>query len=315
MKPQKILIAVILMTVTSIAEGKIIFTPQWMPQAQFAGVYVAMDKGYFADEGLNVEIRHIKQSTRQSAIDMLKNGDTDIIMTQFVGALIGRDKGVPLVNVLQTSQNCGLVYVSKKPVTSYKQLHNKKIGTWRGGFREIPEIAFFEKGLKVNWIPSLSAMNLYVANAVDGMLAYSFNEYLRLLMAIGEIPNKNVVYFSDIGYNYPEDGIYTTAAYYQKNKKDVKKFAEAIKRGWDYARSNPAEALIITKKYMKLNNIPTSNIHQELMLREILRLQLNSRGVADYAPISKQMFDEINRKMYKAKMLKKMVKYEDMIMK
>lgn len=66
---------------------------------------------------------------------------------------------------------------------------------------------------------------------------------------------------------------------------------------------------------MKLNNIPTSNMHQELMLKEILKLQLNSRGVANYAPISKQTFDEITRKMYKVKMLKRIVKYEDMIMK
>ncbi|MDO4802621.1 MAG: ABC transporter substrate-binding protein, partial [Prevotellaceae bacterium] len=210
MKVQKLLIAAILMAITSIADGKIIFTPPWMPQAQFAGVYVALDKGYFADEGLDVEIKHIKQSTRQSAVDLLKSGEADIIIIQFAGALIARDQGVPLVNVLQTSQNCGLVYVSKKPVTSYKQLQNKKIATWENGFREISELAFFEKGLKVNWIPSLSVVNLYVANAVDGMLAYSFNEYLRLLMAIGEISNKNVLHFSDIGYNYPEEGIYTT---------------------------------------------------------------------------------------------------------
>lgn len=315
MRPKKILFAAILLAITSIAEGKIICTPPWMPQTQFAGVYVAMDKGYFADEGLDVEIKHIKQSTRQSAVDLLKSGESNIIILQFVGALIARDQGVPLVNVLQTSQNCGLVYVSKKPVTSYKQLQNKKISTWENGFREIPELAFFEKGVKVNWIPSLSVVNLYVANAVDGMLAYSFNEYIRLLMAIGEISNKNVLHFSDIGYNYPEEGIYTTEDYYRKNKKDVKKFAEAVKRGWNYARENPAEALAITKKYMKLNNIPTSNMHQELMLREILRLQLNSRGVADYAPIPKQMFDEITRKMYKVKMLKRIVKYEDMIMK
>lgn len=315
MKPQKLLILAFLLTTTSIAGGKIIFTPQWMPQAQFAGVYVAMDKGFFDDEGLDVEIKHIKQSTRQSAIDLINNGEADIIMMQFVGALIARGQGVPLVNVLQTSRNCGLVYVSKKPVTSYEQLQNKKIATWENGFREIPELAFFEKGVKVNWVPSLAVINLYVANAVDGMLAYTYNEYIRLLMAIGEIPNKNVLHFSEIGYNYPEDGIYTTKDYYQKNKKDVKKFAEAVKRGWNYARENPAEALEITKKYMKLNNIPTSNMHQELMLKEILKLQLNSRGVADYAPISKQTFDEITRKMYKVKMLKRIVKYEDMIMK
>lgn len=99
----------------------------------------------------------------------------------------------------------------------------------------------------MNWVPSLAVINLYVANAVDGMLAYTYNEYIRLLMAIGEIPNKNVLHFSEIGYNYPEDGIYTTKDYYQKNKKDVKKFAEAVKRGWNYARENPAEALEITK--------------------------------------------------------------------
>lgn len=315
MKPQKLLILAFLLTTTSIAGGKIIFTPQWMPQAQFAGVYVAMDKGFFDDEGLDVEIKHIKQSTRQSAIDLINNGEADIIMMQFVGALIARGQGVPLVNVLQTSQNCGLVYVSKKPVTSYEQLQNKKIATWENGFREIPELAFFEKGVKVNWVPSLAVINLYVANAVDGMLAYTYNEYIRLLMAIGEIPNKNVLHFSEIGYNYPEDGIYTTKDYYQKNKKDVKKFAEAIKRGWDYARENPAEALEITKKYMKQNNIPTSNMHQELMLKEILKLQLNSRGVADYAPISKRMFDDISRKLHKAKMMKRNIKYEDIIMK
>lgn len=310
-----LLMIALLLATANIAEAKIRFTPQWTPQAQFAGIYVALEKGFFTDEGLDVEIKHIKQATRLSATDLLKNGETDIITSQFIGALILRSKGMPLVNILQTSQNCGLVCISTKPLTSYKQLNGKKIATWKSGFREISELAFSDKKIKVDWIEALYGINLYVAKAVDGMLAYSYNEYVRLLMALGEISNKNVIRFSDIGYNYPEDGLYTTERYYNKNKNDVKKFAEAVKRGWDYVRENPEEALEITKKYMKLNNIPTSNIHQELMLKEILRLQLNSRGIADYAPVSQKTFNEIYQKLHQAQMLKKNVKYDDIIMK
>ncbi|MEI6050175.1 MAG: ABC transporter substrate-binding protein, partial [Bacteroidota bacterium] len=47
---------------------KIVFAPQWLPQAQFAGYYIAQDKGFYKEAGLDVEIIHPSASVKASAL-------------------------------------------------------------------------------------------------------------------------------------------------------------------------------------------------------------------------------------------------------
>ena len=88
---------------------QITFTPQWLPQAQFAGYYVAQNKGFYRSEGLAVRIVH--PSVSVNAVESLINGQSDIISLFLTTALSFKDLGVDLVNMGQISQNSALLFV------------------------------------------------------------------------------------------------------------------------------------------------------------------------------------------------------------
>ena len=249
---------------------RIVFTPQWATQAQFAGYYVAYDKGFYKDAGVEVDFQH--PSASYSAFNRLWEGSSDIITLQLVQAMIEIDRGIPLVNVLQTSQQNGLMLVSR--VDSLRTLDDfkkKKVGIWKVGFGELAYMMDVDKDMKIRWIPFLQGMNLYISGAVDATLAMSYSEYLQIKVSGHE--DKPYIRLSDTEYDFPEDGVYVTAEFYQKNADKVDAFAQASRKGWEWVHAHPEEALDIVMKWVEKEQVHTNRLYQRWMLEEVLRLQ------------------------------------------
>lgn len=297
-----------------LGQDVVTFMPQWTPQAQFAGYYVAMEKGFYSEEGLAVVIDHFGGSSSESVIDKLTHRKVDIITTQLLTAMLAREKGFRLVNVLQTSQVNGLMCAAHFPIESPQSLEGAKIGRWKAGFGEVCDMFCFKNGLNVEWIPYIKGINLYVSGAVDALLCYSYNEYIQLLLATGGIPEENVIRFRDYGLDFPEDGLYVTEAYYRKNKDVVDRFVRASRRGWEYARDHQEEALDITMKFIREFHVVTNRTHQRMMLEEMMRLQVNPEtGVADFAPVKRSVFEDLTATLLEMGFLKSGINYEEMV--
>ena len=268
---KKMNLMMVLMCLTfALQAQRIVFTPQWTPQAQFAGYYVAYDKGFYKQAGLEVDFQH--PSASYSAFNRLLEGSSDMITQQLVQAVVEIDRGMPLVNVLQTSQQNALMLVSRMDsIRTIQDLKGKKVGVWKVGFGDLGYIMDAEKELDIQWIPYLQGMNLYLSGAVDAALTMSYNVYLQIKVSGHE--NKPFIRFSETEYNFPEDGLSVTYDFYQKHKKEVQAFAEASRKGWEWAREHPEETLKIVMKWAKKENVPTNEIHQRWMLEEILNLQ------------------------------------------
>ena len=309
-----LLISLLLLSTLSLDAQKVRFMPQWTPQAQFAGYYMAQEKGYFEEEGLDVEIIHINPTTRKNTIAYLRAGDVDITMMQPCQAMAARDGGLELVNVLQTSQNCGLVCVSKSPLPDLKSLDGMRLGVWKSGYGEVARLAASDYSLNVQWVPFISPTTLYVKNAVDGVLAYTYHELIQLFLATGEMNEENVLHFSDFGYNYPEDGLYVMEKYLNRNSETVKKFCRAAMKGWNYVAQHQDEALKLVRRIINENNIQASEVLQKMMLEEVLRLQIDSRtGDRSFAPISRELYEEISAKALECGIIINEVPYDKLI--
>jgi NitT/TauT family transport system substrate-binding protein len=290
------------------------FMPQWTPQTQFAGYYVAIEKGFYAEEGLDVILDHFGGNSTESVVDKLDKRKVDIITTQLISAMVARDKGTHLVNVLQTTQINGLMCATRFPVESPQSLDGKRIGRWKVGFGEVSDMFCYKNGLTVEWIPYIQGINLYVSGAVDALLCYSYSEYLQLVLATGGIPEDHIIRFKDFGLDFPEDGLYVTDAYYKKNKDVVDKFVRASRRGWEYAREHPDEALEISMEFIREFDVATSTILQRMMLEEMLRLQVNPvTGVADFAPVRPEVFESLNTTLREMGYIRSDIKYEEMV--
>ena len=290
----------------------IIFTPQWTAQAQFAGYYVAQEMGFYEQAGVDVKIIH--PSVTQSAMDRIYKNESQATTLQLCQAMELVDMGIGLVNILQTSMNNAMVIISaseKDPLT----LKGQRVGIWSAGFGQIAICMSIKEGLDYEWVRFASNMNLFMAGALDATLAMSYNEYYQLVQAGMELTDKNVYRFCDHGYNIQEDGVYMTRAYYEQHREQAHAFAEASKKGWLWAAEHPEETLDIVMKYVKAERIATNRVMQKLMLKEVLRLQVDRESKKCEFRLRPDMVEKASQLMVENKMLVRKVKYEDLISK
>lgn len=260
---------------TIVAQEEIVFTPQWTAQAQFAGYYVAQAKGFYKDEGLKVRINH--PSASNPCINQLKNGNSQIITLQLPTAMQYIDKGLHLVNVLQVFQNNSQMIVSHKPLRNIRDLNGKKVGIWHAGFSELAYSIVHKYNLKWEWVPFIQNVNIYVSGAVDATLAQSYNEFFQLKLAGQRFKDSQLIYFADIGFNIPEDGLYVTADYLRNHRQQVNKFVKASRRGWEWAVEHPEETIDIVMSITRANGIKTNYPAQRWMLQQVTKLLIDRK--------------------------------------
>ena len=300
-----------LLALTSRAQNdEFVFTPQWTAQAQFAGYYVAESKGFFRETGINVRIEH--PSATQPAMSRLRNNQCQATTLQLCQAMEIVDEGMPLVNILQTSMNNGMVIVSsrgKDPLTQ----KGARVGIWSVGFGQLAICMNIKDGLDYEWVRFAQNVNLFVAGALDATLAMSYNEYYQLVQAGIEMTDKNVYRFCDHGYNVQEDGVYMRRDYYEKHRDQAEKFAKACRKGWEWAAKHPEETLDIVMQYVQKNRIATNRVMQKLMLREVLRLQVDRESKKREFRLRPDMVQLASRLMLENRMLEHEVTYEQLI--
>ena len=291
-------------------QDKLIFTPQWTAQAQFAGYYVAQEMGFYYKAGIDVEIVH--PSVTQSAINRIRNNESQATTLQLAQAMEIINDGIPLVNILQTSMNNAMVIVSSRGMNPLKQ-HGAKVGIWNAGFGQVAIGMSIKENLNYRWIPFATNVNLFVSGAIDATLAMSYNEYYQLVQTGIELSDENVYRFRDHGYNIQEDGVYVTKEFYEKNKDLAERFAAASRQGWEWAIQNPEETLEIVMMYVQKEHIATNRVLQKLMLDEVLSL-LKDRESGQYEfRLRPDMVKQASDLMIENGMLDREVTYEELI--
>ena len=288
----------------------IVFTPQWTAQAQFAGYYVAEAKGFYREAGVKVKIEH--PSATQPAMSRLRKNECQATTLQLCQAMEIIDDGIPLVNILQTSMNNAMVIVSARGVDPLTQ-KGAKVGVWSVGFGQLAICMSIKDHLNYEWIRFAQNINLFLAGALDATLAMSYNEYYQLVQAGIEMTDKNVYRFRDHGYNVQEDGVYITRDYYEKHRDQAKKFAEASRKGWEWAAEHPEEALDIVMQYVDAAHIATNRVMQRLMLNEVLNLQVDRESKKREFRLRPDMVQKASRLMVENRMLTREVKYEELL--
>ena len=292
MKRYLILLCFMCSAVVAVYAQQITFTPQWTPQSQFAGYYAALENGYYEEAGIDVDIMHPAKS--YSSINMLLDGSADIITSELIQAMDAVDEDIKLVNLLQTTQHSTLVLLAREEnLRSIMQLRGGRIGTWKIGFNEIPQMLDNHQNLDIEWIKFINPLNLYISGAIDATLVKSYNE--QILFSMSGITPGSVLKFSDMGFDFPEDGLYVTEDFYKRNTELCQKFAQASRKGWEWVRNNREAAIGIVMKYVKAENVPTNIYNQKLMLDVLLEAQEDTKGNTPSYNLSEDAFNRLNR--------------------
>ena len=303
-------IAVVMISaMTALALDKVTFIPQWTAQAQFAGYFVAKEKGFYAEEGLDVTIEFPSNSI--STMTLLKEGQCQFTTSPLLDALCTADKGTDLVNILQTSQQSGLVlvgYNGKNPETLDK---GDKVGIWGAGFSLLSNIFNQRNHKGLEFVCFTNNVTLFLSGAIDATLAMSYNELLLLRQSNIDISGKTVYWFSDHDYDIPEDGVYTTRDFYKDHPEECESFAKATQRGWEWCRQHPEEALDIVMQYIADNRILTNRVIQEMMLKEVLRLNTDPTNGHTTYELKKEKVEEASKLLYECQLIKRPITYSD----
>ena len=230
------------------AADKVTVQLKWVPQAQFAGYYVAQAKGYYAAEGLDVTIK--PGGPDVSPVQVIAGNGADAIVDWMPDALAAREAGVPLVNIAQVFDRSGLMLTCKKAsgVETPKDFKGKTLGVWFGG----NEYPFLNWMAKLGYKPDVDIKVLKQGFNVDPLLQNQaacistmiYNEYWQVVDA-GVKENDLVKFFyQDEGVATLEDGLYVLAPRLKDPAFVAKmaKFLKATFKGWNEAVKNPEEA-------------------------------------------------------------------------
>ena len=242
----------------------------------------------------------------------IRNNESQATTLMLCQAVEIIDSGIPLVNILQTSMNSALVIVSRKDQSPLTQ-KGIRVGTWSAGFDQLAISLSIKENLDYQFIRFANGINLFLSGAIDATLAMSYNELNQLRQAGVILTENNVYRFCDHGYNVQEDGVYMTKEYYEAHKAEAKAFAQACRRGWEWAAEHPEETLDIVMKYVRDNHIETNRILQRLMLEDILRLQLDKDTGERAFTLRPDMVNLINQLMIDNQVIFTPVHYEDLI--
>ncbi len=255
---------------------------KWVTQSQFAGYYVAKEKGFYEEEGLDVTIKPGGPDIAPEQV--IAGGGADVIVDWMGGALAAREKGVPLVNIAQPFKKAGMELVCPKdgPVKTEADFKGKTLGVWFFG-NEYPFYAWMNKiGLKTEGGPdgvtvlkqSFDVQPL-IQKQADCISVMTYNEYWQLIDA-GYKPEDLIVFnYSAMGNDLLEDGLYAMEDKLKDPAFEDKmvKFVRASMKGWKYATENPDEAAgIVVEAGGQDEN------HQKRMMGEIAKLIDNADG-------------------------------------
>ncbi len=249
---------------------------KWVPQAQFAGYYVALDKGYYKDEGLDVQI--LPGGPDIVPEQQVAGGSADIGVDWVASLLTSQEQEMPLVQIAQIFQKSGLVLISKKSanIQSPADLKGKKVGNWMGG-NEFEVLALFDK-YKLDPNKDLSftkqgfTMDQFLNGELDAASAMTYNEYQVAIESGVKADDMNVIDMNKEGVAMLEDNLFANSEWLATNKETAAKFVRASLKGWQDAINDPEGAVDIVMKQAESGS--TTKEHQLKMMQEVAKLIL-----------------------------------------
>lgn len=276
------------MTSGAMAADDVTLQLKWVTQAQFAGYYVALDKGFYEEEDLNVTIK--PGGPDVAPVQVLMGGGADVMVDWMPSALAAREQGAPVVNIAQPFKSSGMMLTCLKEsgVAGPEDFPGKTLGVWFFG-NEYPFLSWMSSlGIPTDGSDA-GVTVLKQGFNVDPLLqkqaacisTMTYNEYWQVIDAGISADDLITFKYEDQGVATLEDGLYVI----EENLEDpafvdaMTRFVRASMKGWKWAEENPTEAAMIV-----LDNDETgaqTETHQVRMMGEIAKLTAGSNGALD----------------------------------
>jgi NitT/TauT family transport system substrate-binding protein len=261
---------------------------KWVTQGQFAGYYVALENGFYEEEGLDVTIRPGGPDIAPPQV--IAGGGADVIVEWMPAALAAREQGLPLVNIAQPFVRSGMMLtcLAETGVTGPEDFPGRTLGVWFFG-NEYPFLSWMAtlgiptdggaEGVEV--LRQGFNVDPLLQRQADCISTMTYNEYWQVIDA-GISEDELVTFkYEDQGVATLEDGLWVLEDRLEDDEfvDRMARFVRASMRGWRWAEENPEEAAEIVLDYDETG--AQTEEHQVRMVREIALLTEGSSGVLD----------------------------------
>ena len=254
---------------------------QWFVQAQFAGYIAAVDKGFYREQGLDVQI--LEGGVDIVPQTVLAQGQADFAVAWVPKALASREQGAQITEIAQVFQRSGTYQVSfaDSNIKAPGDLKGKKVGNW--GFGNEFELfaamtkAGLDPGKDVTLVQQQFDMQALLRRDIDAAQAMSYNEYAQLLEAknpkTGQLyqpADFTVLNWNDVGTAMLQDAVWANSEKLRDSgfQDTAVKFLTGSLKGWAYCRDNAEECRdLVVKRGSKLGAS-----HQLWQMNEVNKL-------------------------------------------
>lgn len=276
-----------------------VFIPQWIPQAQHAGYYMALEKGFYRKRGIELEI--LRGGPNAPASELLQDGRADFGSLFLAKAIQLHANDRAVVQLAQLVHRSSIMLVAKKKndILSVPDMEGKKVGLWGAEFQLQAEALFKRLRIRVHAVPQSTTVNLFLRDGVEVASAMWYNEYHTILNSGLDPEDLSTFFFFDYGLNFPEDGIYCLESTYRRDPDWCCRFVRASLEGWRYAFEHQEETLDVVMRYVDAVGIASNRIHQRWMLarmRDLMTILANGLPdprlqPRDYALVGRELQD------------------------
>ncbi len=219
----------------------------WFPNADHVGIYEALANGDFSQAGFNVHIE--TPSDPSSPLRLLAAGKVDFAISYEPEVMLARQQYETVVSVAALVQEplTAIVSIGSKHITTPAQLRGKRIGDAGIPYQHaylttilahagVPLSSVDEINVGDNLVPAM------LSGRVDATLGAYWNYEAIELAQLGKHPN--VIHMNQVGVpDYDELVLVTTASMLTNHIDLVRRFVQALARGYEAVRAHPTAAV------------------------------------------------------------------------
>lgn len=241
---------------------------KWVHQAQFAGMYAAVEKGFYQAQNLKVNL--IPFSIEEPTIDAVVGGEADFGITGANEIIEARAQGLPVIAfavIYKTNPLCAYS-LKESGITQPQDFIGKTVGLEPGDPKLSYPIMINKLGIdrsKINEIQIGYDATELIEGKTDVSTGYVINEPHQAIEAGYEV---NTILFANYGVNTYADVLFATEYTLNSNPELVERFLSATLEGWQYAIQNEEQAVDIVLKYATDRTMS----HEAYMLRQSIPL-------------------------------------------
>ncbi|MBU2646553.1 ABC transporter substrate-binding protein [bacterium] len=257
---------------TIISKTPYLFQTHWLPQAQFAGYYMALEREYYQEAGIVVAL--VDGGPQTNTLFNLVRGEIDFGTSWLSAALVTQTRGARLTMLAQIFQRSGLMLVAKKSsgIKNVTDLKKRIVSSWGGIFLFPVRGLDITHNLDMEYVYHGTDIKRWNKGEFDLLTIMSYNELFAVLDSGINLEELVIFALADHGFNILEDSLYTRPGLYQQDPGGCQAFIDASIRGWQAAADCREETLDLVMRHHDRSTMPTAKSHQQRMLDEVMRL-------------------------------------------